>query len=293
MSGVWPGRRVRVGPFGFHLRSPLRSVIEQVDALYADYPVVPDTEIVDYMVAVRPASALRRFVRPKIVLECDIEVPMMAPQPLAHGVLALEMGMNLQVAVGMHRYVLLHAGAVARGHGGIVMTGDSGAGKSTLAAMLGHSGWRFLGDEFALLDMDSGEMVPFPRPISLKNESIALLEAVAPAERFGPRMEGTIKGTVRHLAPPADAIAAMDERAMPKLLLIPAFAAGALPEIRRLPRVEVFAALTRSSTNYWKLGEPAFDAVWRLAHTVPGYEISYGSTADASALIERLWADHG
>lgn len=293
MSGEWPGRRVRVGPFGFHLRSPVASVIDQVDALYCDYPLVPEDEVVDFMVAVRPASPFRRVVRPKIVLECDFEIPMMAPQPLSHGLLALEMGMNLQVAAGMSRFVLLHAGSVARGGGGIVMSGDSGAGKSTLAAMLGHGGWRFLGDEFALLDVKSGELVPFPRPISLKNESIALLEAVAPAERFGPRMDGTIKGAVRHLAPPLAAIAAMDERVTPKLFLIPAFTPGVEATARPLPRVEIFAALTRSSTNYWKLGEPGFDAVWRFAGTVPGYEIVYASHADAEDLIDTLWAAHG
>lgn len=293
MSRDWPGRRVRVGPFGFHMRSPVASVMAAVEALYRDYPAVPESEVVDYMVAVKPPSLLRRFVRPKLVLECDIEVPMMAPQPAAHGLLALEMGMNLQIAAGMLRHVLLHAGAVERDGGALVMSGDSGAGKSTLAALLGHGGWRFLGDEFALLDMASGAMVPFPRPISLKNESIALLEAIAPAERFGPRMEATLKGAVRHLSPPPEAIAAMDERAAPRLLVVPAFAADADPAARRMEQIEVFATLTRSSTNYGRLGEAAFDAVWRFAQDVPGYEIGYASTGEAMALIDDLWARHG
>ena len=37
------------------------------------------------------------------------------------------------------------------------MTGQSGSGKSTLATLLAARGWRFMGDEFALLDPASGD----------------------------------------------------------------------------------------------------------------------------------------
>ncbi len=294
MSGDrWPGLRLRVGPFGFHVRSPLPSVIDQVGTLYADYPRVSDNDVVDYMVALRPASLLRRVFRPKMILECDVEVPMMAPQPLEHAVLAIEMGMNLQIAAGMQRYLLLHAGAVERDGGGLILSGDSGSGKSTLSAILGHRGWRFLGDEFAMIEPATRRLIPFPRPISLKNQSIPLLEAIAPAGRFGPRMEGTLKGTVRHLAPPADAIARMGETAAPRLLIVPNFTLGVEAGARPLDRLEVFAQLTQSSTNYWKLGEAGFDAAWALTETIPGYEIVYSSAEDAIGLLDTLWSMHG
>jgi HprK-related kinase A len=293
MSGGWHSRTLRVGPFAFELRSPVRDAIDAADRLYRDYPSEPPGGLVDYSVAVLPPSPLRRFVRPNLVLACDVEVPFMAPVPRAHGLLALEMGMNLQLAAGMHRFLLLHAGAVARDGGGLLMTGDSGAGKSTLAAMLGHRGWRFLGDEFALLGPADGLLHPFPRPASLKNASIELLRAVAPADRFGPRFEGTVKGSVQHLAPPRAAIEAMDEAVPPRLIVMPAFAAGAAPSARRLSRAEAFFHVSQSSTNYRALGEPAFEAAWRLVEAAPAYEIGYGSTEAAEALVEELWAAHG
>lgn len=292
-SERWPSRTVRVGAFSFELRSPLADVVAAADALYRDYPDEPAGGIVDYQVAVMPPSWIRRWIRPNLVLACDVEVPFMAPVPREHGLLALEMGMNLQLAAGMHRYVLIHAGAVARGGSGVLMTGDSGAGKSTLAAMLGHRGWRFLGDEFALLDLADAKLSPFPRPISLKNESIALLEAIAPADRFGPRFEETIKGSVRHLAPPREAIAAMDEAVQPRLIVMPAFVAGAEPSLRPISRAEAFFHISQSSTNYRVIGEKAFEAVWRLVESAPAYEITYGSTDGAQALLDELWARHG
>ncbi len=293
MSADWASQTVRVGPFAFELRSPLPEVIAAARRLYRDYPADAADGIADYCVAVLPPSAMRRWIRPNLVLACDVEVPFMAPVPRAHGLLALEMGMNLQLAAGMHRFVLIHAGAVARDGGALVMTGESGAGKSTLAAMLGHRGWRFLGDEFALLDPADGRFQPFPRPISLKNASIDLLRDVAPADRFGPRFDGTIKGSVQHLAPPVDAIAAMDAAVPARLIVMPSFVAGSEPTIRRISRAESFFHLSQASTNYRLIGERAFAAVWQLVETAPAYEIGYGSTADAEALIDELWRTHG
>jgi len=292
MAGRWRERVVRCGPFAFLLRSPVGAVIDAVAALYRDYPADAEDGVVDYTVAVAPPNPLRRWIRPRLDLRCDVEIPDMAPQPLAHGLLALEMGMNLQIAVGMHRFLLLHAGAAARGDGAVLVTGDSGAGKSTLAALLGWGGWRFLGDEFALVEPATGDLHPFPRPASLKNDSIDLLAARAPGGVFGPLFEGTIKGRIRHLAPPRDAVAAMDVPATPRLILTPAFEAGAPAEARRLGVAETFVLLTQASTNYRTLGEAGFLALAALAET-PAYAVRYGSADAALALVDSLWDAHG
>lgn len=292
MSRDWPQRIVRVGPFAFLLRTPLAAALRVVDHLYRDYPRAVADDIVDYTVAVVPTSPLRRWLRPNVRLACDIEIPLMLPMPARHAGLAFEMGMNLQLAAGMHRYLLLHAAVVERGGGALLMTGDSGAGKSTLAAVLAYGGWRLLGDEFGLIDAATGMTIPFPRPISLKNASIAHAERFAPAERFGPTYEATVKGLVRHLLPPAASIAAMDMPARPRLIVTPAFAAEATPVARRIGVTELFVRLTQSSTNYEMLGEAGFEAIWHLASQTPAYEIRYGSSEAARALIDELWGAH-
>lgn len=287
----WHEHSIRIGAFAFRLRSPIRSVIDAVVELYRDYPSDAEDGIADFTVAVAPPSLIRRWIRPKLELLCDIELPGMAPQPVGHGLLALEMGMNLQLAAGMHRLLLLHAGAVERGGQTLLMTGDSGAGKSTLSATLAWSGWRLFGDEFALVDPATGLFHPHPRPVSLKNESTDLLGGIAPADRFGPVFHGTIKGSIRHLLPPPDAIARMDDPAPPRIIVLPQFEAGAAPEAHRLGVAETFAHLTQASTNYKVLGEAGFKAIVQLAN-VPAYAMRYGSSADAIGMIEELWA-HG
>ncbi|MCG2921652.1 hypothetical protein KZ305_26580, partial [Escherichia coli] len=94
-------------------------------------------------------SLLRRFVRPSIFITGDHGLADAAPMSLAHGLLAAEMGMNLQMALGWRRHLLLHASSVEKDGRVLVMTGESGSGKSTLSALLGERGWRFMGDEFA------------------------------------------------------------------------------------------------------------------------------------------------
>lgn len=61
---------------------------------------------------------------------------------------------------------LLHAAALAKGGGAVVLAGDSGAGKSTLSAALVARGWRYLGDERVAVDARFGA-VGLARPIGL------------------------------------------------------------------------------------------------------------------------------
>jgi HprK-related kinase A len=278
--------RVTVGPASFRIGSDWAAPINQMKALYADYPT---PEIVDFTVRLEATSLLRRCIRPSVAINGDYMLPDAAPLPLAQGLLAAEMGMNLQMALGWRRQLILHASAVERGGKALIMTGASGSGKSTLSAMLGQNGWRFLGDEFALIDPANGDVVPYPRLISLKNEAIAAMQAAAPDAHFGPLMRGTPKGDIRHLVPPVQAIARMAERAKPALLLFPRYGYDAA--IRDVSPSEVFMRLTQASTNYVALGEEGFHALTRFVQDVPAKAIDYQNGAEATALVEKLWAE--
>lgn len=278
---------LRIGPVGFRVGSDWRAPIAALDDLYRDYPA-PHDGIPDFNVHLFAARPWRRVLRPSVHIGGDFVIPDAAPLPLAQGLLAAEMGMNLQMALGQRRYVLLHASAVERDGQALLMTGMSGAGKSTLAALLMARGWRLMGDEFALLDPETGLIHGFPRLISLKNQAIGVMEAALPAARFGPVIEGTPKGTIRHLLPDKRSIVAMDEPAKAKLILFPGFGFEAA-ERDVLPS-ETFVRLTQASTNYVALAERGFDALTRLVRTVPAAALDYPDAATALAQVERLWS---
>jgi HprK-related kinase A len=276
--------RVQVGPAAFRLGSAWARPVNLLAELYRDYPT---PALIDYSVRLEPVSFLRRYVRASIAIKGDFMLPDAAPLPLAQALLAAEMGMNLQLALGWRRHLLLHASAVEKDGKVLIMTGESGSGKSTLSAVLGHSGWRFMGDEFVLLDLDTGDAVPFPRLISLKNEAIVAMQCRIGADRFGPLMTGTPKGDIRHLVPPANAVQAMTVAARPALLLFPSF--GFEAAVRPVARSEVFARLTQASTNYVALGEGGFRALTRFVKNVPARAIDYRDGEQAEALVNRLW----
>ena len=279
---------LRVGPVSYRVGSAWPEPIAALRALYRDYPAADPVS--DFTVRLEPEKPWRRHIRPSVAIRGDYTLPDAAPLPLDLGLLAAEMGMNLQMALGQKRYLLLHAGSVEREGRALILTGHSGAGKSTLSALLGERGWRFMGDEFALLDPETGLLHAFPRAISLKNAALALFENAGP-ERLGPVLRGTPKGTIRHLRPPADAIARMDQPARPALILFPRYGRDLTAATRPVGAAEVFVRLTQASTNYVTLGRRGFDALTSLVTDVPAKAIDYASSEEAIALVESLWTD--
>ena len=274
---------VAIGPVGFRVGSDWRGPIAALEQLYASYPK-PQDSIADFTVRLFADRPWRRLFRPKVMIGGDFVLPEAAPLSLEHGLLAAEMAMNLQMALGQRQYLLLHASAVERDGKALVMTGLSGAGKSTLAALLMTRGWRLMGDEFGLLDMDSGMLLPFPRAVSLKNGAIAVMEAEVEASRFGPRLNDTPKGAIRHMRPNGEALRRMGEGAMPALILFPRF--GQAASVRGVGQAEVFIRLTQASTNYVALGRRGFDALTSLVRAVPALAIDYPDTDTAVGLID-------
>ena len=70
----------------------------------------------------------------------------------------------------------IHASAVKKGEEVLLLSSASGSGKSTMAALLLQKGFEFFSDDFVPLDMDQEKLWPFPAALSLKNDSIPLLE---------------------------------------------------------------------------------------------------------------------
>lgn len=280
--------RIAVGPVQFRIGSDWRAPIDALDRLYAGYPK-DMARPADATVRLFAARPWRRWLRPSVHIGGDFIVPDALPLPLPMGLLAAEMGMNLQVALGWRRHMLLHASAVARDGRAVILSGESGSGKSTLAALLGECAWRLMGDEFTLIEPASGDALGFPRAVSLKNAAIAEMAARVDPARLGPLLAGTPKGDIRHLIPRADAIAAMHEPARPALILFPRF--GGAAAIEPMAPGEVFVRLTEASTNYVALGEAGFAALTRLVRETPAFGISYPDSAAGMALVEQLWAE--
>jgi hypothetical protein len=69
-------------------------------------------------------------------------------------------------------YLLVHAGAVVTPGGeGVLILGESGSGKTTLVAALVQDGFGYLSDEAGAIELATGLLQPWPRPLGFMPSS--------------------------------------------------------------------------------------------------------------------------
>lgn len=281
---------LRTGPFRTAIRSRDARVHDTIMLLYADHLVEPPGGFADFHVEVKRVEGLRGWLKPQAVFELDGARPFM-PLPLPQSFALLEWGMNWCIANFCHQYLMVHAAVIERDGLAAILPAPPGSGKSTLCAALVHRGWRLLSDEMTLIVPASGEVVGLARPINLKNASIDIIRDFAPQAVFGPVVPDTKKGTVAHLKPPADSLAAVEHPARPRWIVFPKYEAGSPPQLESLPPHRAFIHLAENSFNYSVLGEHGFDALGRVVDGCDCLNFRYSQLDDAVACFERLLAE--
>ena len=278
---------IHIAPFQVRLRSALPLVAAHLQRFYAYHPASLADEFVDFDIEVEAAHGLRRLWRPQARFLLDGHEHFF-PLPADQAAPLFEWGLNWCVAQRELGYLVMHAAVVARGDRALMLPGSPGAGKSTLCASLVFAAqWRLLSDELAILDPATGALWPHPRPISLKNESIAIVKGFTGSE-IGPIYHDTRKGSIAHAACPAASIVAAGQPAFVNWLVFPRFVAGAAAACESISRAEAFVRISEQSFNRERMGETGFRAVCDLLTRAECFEVTYGSTRDGLELIERV-----
>ncbi|MDZ7752592.1 MAG: HprK-related kinase A [Gammaproteobacteria bacterium] len=284
------GLPLRTGPFVTCIRSPIRSVADGIGRFYADYEVEAPSGFSDFHVRVAPPRGLRRWVRPQVRFAFDGRHPF-TPLPLAHAYAILEWGMNWCVSAHSNRYLIIHAAAVAKDERAFILPAPPGSGKSTLCAGLVSRGWRLLSDEMALVATDSGALVPIPRPISLKNESIDVMKRFAPGADIGHLAHDTIKGTVGHMKAPLDSVRRSNEKATPLFVIFPKFERDAPATLSPHSKGRAFMELAKNAFNYSILGKLGFNLLGDVIDQCGCYDFRYGNLEEAITIFNELARD--
>lgn len=281
---------LKLGPFSHLVSGYSAPLVDHLYQMYADcYAELSPTDVTEVILNLRAPNMLRHFIRPQVTPDPGFQVPTV-PLPRSMAALAFEMGLNLSVALKCCRFVTIHAGVVASEQGAIIMSAESGGGKSTLTAALMCNGYRLFSDEFALVSLNSGDLNPYPRPISLKQESIPIVRALTGDERVSKPLTGTPKGDIAYCRVNKQDLEAAQQTAKARLLLFPKFALGGAPQARKLSPAEAVMRLIPASTNYSLLGEAAFKALLTIVERASAYEITYGNTEHGLELVQELMA---
>ncbi len=281
------GLALQTGCFVTRIHSSLPAVAQGVALLYGDFPLAEQASFADFHVRVFPPAGLRRWWHPQVLFSLDQIIPF-KPLPAAQAFPMLEWGLNWCVSNYAHQFLMLHAAVVAKAGRAMILPAPPGSGKSTLCAGLVNRGWRLLSDELTLIDRNTGLITPLPRPVSLKNESIDVIHRFAPDAVLGPVAHDTAKGSVAHMRPPGDSVAAATELAQPAWIVVPRYQAGAPAEFATLPKGEAFIRAADQSFNYSLLGAEGFRAMGDLIDRCECLQFRYSSLDEAVRLFDRL-----
>ncbi|HEY1148709.1 MAG TPA: HprK-related kinase A, partial [Pseudoduganella sp.] len=217
------GIRLRTGRFTARLQADIPAITEGIALLYPDYVLEPDDAFADFHLQIARPWSVRRWFRPQIELLYDGR-KLFQPLPLPQALPVFEWGLNWCVSSRAHRYLMVHAAVMERDGRALILPAPPGSGKSTLtAALVGRGGWRLLSDELTLLDLDDISVVPNPRPVSLKNQSIDVIRRYVPDAVLSPAVRDTVKGTVAHMRAPAASVARSHEPALPAWVIFPKY----------------------------------------------------------------------
>lgn len=280
---------MKIGPFVFRIRSEINGVTVGLVTLYADYPVLDSSHFVDYTVTIAKGSGLRRWVRRQAIFQFDGFEPFI-PLPEDHAFPLLEWAMNWCVSMHANHYLLLHSAVIEREGCSVIMPAPPGSGKSTLCAALVHRGWRLLSDELALISLNDTSLVPFGRPISLKNASIGIIRDFVPGAVFSRVVNDTSKGSVAHLKVPEEHLLRIDEMARPRWVVFPKYVPGSDAHLVKRSKANSLLELGKNSFNYMVLGRTGFEVLSRLLDESDCYDFSYSRLDDAVAIFDDLVA---
>jgi HprK-related kinase A len=289
---VGRGLKIRFGPFVVRLRAAIQSPFyEQLHALYRDYAIAPVDEIADFHVRLDRGPGMRRWLRPQARFLVDLTMPF-RPLPGYMALPALEWGINWCIATRANQYLMLHSAVVEQGGRAIILPAWPGSGKTTLCAGLMLSGWRLLSDEFGLVRPLTTALVPLPRLLPLKNESIDVIRRFSSDAVLGPVFAKTRKGDVAHLKPTSSSIDRANETAEAALILFPRWQKDAPLQIEPMSKSQAFLMLATNAFNYEVLGETAFRSVEHFVRHCPCYSLVYSELNEAVGALSELLEDH-
>ncbi|WP_371192516.1 HprK-related kinase A [Glaciecola sp. SC05] len=283
-----------LAPFVFHITSDIALVIENAKRIYQDKfsQQIDDSIYIDYYLSVMKSEGVRKFYKPQARFFCDSREPF---KPLNHSqaFAMLEWGMNWTVAAHELQYVIIHSAVLERDGKAIIFPAPPGSGKSTLTAHLANNGWRLLSDEMALVLPHSDTVIPFVRPICLKNQSIALAKTWFPDLIYSSIAKDTHKGDVIHMAPSQEALQQASKPAQIVGIVYPKYDPSAELDIYQLNMRESFMQLVENAFNFTAIGQDSFETVTDLIEKVAVFEICYNNLHEVDVFLQEEIINRG
>lgn len=182
-------------------------------------------------------------------------------------------------------FLAIHAAAASFRGQGFVLPAPPDSGKTTLVAGLTRAGFDYLSDEAALIDLETGLLHPFPRPLMMDATSVAAL--------------GDLRATLgagdaefmrfRYHAVPGDLRPASLGRPCPvRYVIAPRYQEGGRTGLGRVSRAEGMFLLARNAFNLDHIGGEALALLGRVVEEADCYRLRIGDLGQAVREVLRL-----
>lgn len=276
------------GGFTVNVQSSVASIANGIRLLYGDNRL-NEQAFSDFHIQLKATKGFRRWLRPRVQFFFNNQAPFF-PMPLSQALPLMEWGLNWCVTNHCHQYLVIHAAVVEKNGKAIVFPGTPGSGKSTLcAALVSSHGWRLLSDELTIFDIQKQQIIPNPRPVSLKNESIEIIKQFSPEALFSPTVHDTIKGSVGHMKPSKYSVDEFETRVEPAFVVFPKYNIENNQGLATISKGESFLQLAEHSFNYQILQQEGFDGVSKIIDICDCYRYLYdGNLPQAIEQMESL-----
>ena len=185
-----------------------------------------------------------------------------------------------------HTGLAIHAGLVSANQRSMLLPADSGSGKSSVTAWLLTQGWHYHTDELVLIDLNSGKLDAFTRPLNIKPSGLKAISDIIDLKKIQSDL------LVCNLATmiPHRLVNPNFSRVIPelKLIVFPQYNPDTVPDIKRLSGAEAGLELMRSNVIARNLPGHGFGTVTKLVKNVPAYRLHYRHFDDLEVLFSKI-----
>lgn len=184
----------------------------------------------------------------------------------------------------LREMILLHAGVVAVGDSAFLLPAASGSGKTTLVSALVSSGFDYLSDEVAVVDPRSRNVMPFAKPLCVREGAWTIIKALTGMAEGVPAVRGPGE-RVWYLAPFRHPAAPAVYRV--GAIVLPQYYPAATQKLTRITRESALTRLLEQSFNVRAHGYRGIETLIRLVQEAECYQLLYNDPAHATELLRQ------
>ena len=187
-------------------------------------------------------------------------------------------------------HLLFHAGAIEADGVGVLLPGASGSGKSTLVAGLVRHGFGYLTDELVAVHMGNGQLLPYPKPITVKPGSFGVLGDMDPDLRSAPGHRPWA-GEEWQVAVGDGVGRRIGAACVPGFVVLPRYDAGAETALTPLSDTDAFFALALHAVNLIPHGSDGTRTLGQLAKGCRCFSLTMSNLDQACRLLAAVVSD--